>query len=329
MKADSKAFCRGEVGLRDNTYGDVRGEVGALHGNPRYGAVAHPQGVSTMHEPQYLHTGVEAAATVLNIEIPLALIKNTIFALDKDFFFGETMMLKFIWNDREAWGFKGGGTGDPTNPAANIATIGANIAITKLGLYLALEKNPVICAGLVSKVASQGLQTIIPFVYSHLNTTTPSTSQNVAVRFSGAQGRYLKKIYHVMYDTAVVGVTRYLASNEARTMPSVFHTSLNNERLQEFDQQVADNDDWSLIRSKIKGTLMDDLQVYRYNWCVLEKFDGDGPDDPSEVIDSGLPLSTELKYDFTATTGATAYNHYTFAVITRMLSITPSGIILQ
>lgn len=274
---------------------------------------------------QFLQIGQDSTATVSNMNVPLSLFKGTIFELDKDLFFNEVVLLKVTWNDYLSHGFF---SESLTAPQTNAAAIAANIAVTKLTLYVAVETNPIICAGIIGRVQSGTFVMNIPYVHGYKTNAGSTSAQNVSIRLNRAHGKFLKKIYHILYHATESVATRYNHSNIAGAICSQYYTAVNNRRRQEFNVLVADNDDWVLNREYFKGTLLSDANNYRTSWFIMDKFDDMLCKASDGCVDSGLALDIETKYDLTMTTSAAAHNHYTFAVVSRAMAITPQGIFL-
>lgn len=316
-----------EISTTVESFGEIYGNL--VNSNFRYDG----EDRYVVGEPVYLREdyGVELD-TVLNYEIPLNLFKNTILELNKDLFFNEVLLLKITWNDYLSWGFTAGlGT-----PAANVLPLAADIVMSNLSLYLALESNPFICAGLISQVQSSGLNTIIPYTYCFRNTQPASISQNVSIRMNRAYGRYLKRIYHVVYKDPQTGASRYDHSNSYRAGAltggiASYYTTIDNDRRQEFDIQTIQNEDWLLIKNDLEYAVIQRLDTYRKNWFVLDKFDDDVVGEKFDIIESGIPLDFERKWDYISTTGSTAAatHMYTYAVVTRELRVASDGIFVM
>ncbi len=313
----------GAVGAFTTAFGAINGSVEENH---RAGVDNVPI-TDNPNEPAYFAIGADTTATpVLNVKINLSDFKNTILAMDKDFYFNEVMMLKVIWNDCTAWGLNA--TAATYTNTGHLAL--GDVAVSKLHLYLALENNPVINASLINQVLTKGMSSSIPYVYTSKNAVAASTGQNVSLRFNRSHGSHLKKIYHVPYNDTETRSTRYLHSNLAGTIITDFFTSVDNVRRQEYNVTIADQNDWELIRPYIKNTPLNKMNTYRYNWFVLDKFDDDFVSDGSDsAVKSGLPLGAEHKWDIQMTTSNTALKHYTFAIVAKDLIISPNGIFVQ
>lgn len=312
---------KGEAGMTSDTYGAVCGTV-AGEGNERYDSTPM---ITNPFEPQYLGVGEDNTATpVQNIEMNLSLFKNSILAMDKDFYFGEVMYLRIKFNRASSWGFYSSADDDPAATAA-VALPGA-IGLSKLNLQLAVEINPVICGTLKEKVMSAGgFTTVIPHVHSIKNTIAHAEEQAVTLKLGRMQGRHLKRIYHVPFDAAEAIETRYLHTNLDRANFISYRTEINGNRRQRYDQVTENNDDWYNVKQYLNGTLVGRMETFRYNWFILDNF----TPDTDASADTGLPLDVELKWDVILRTADVGFQHYTFAVVTRMLNISSGGIIVQ
>jgi hypothetical protein len=327
----SKIALKSDVKISDvnNTPDTTVNQFGLTRGNlaAGYTPLAADGEANSNYGFQYCTAGGNNGANPVknNISIPLSQIKNTILALDKDFYFGEVLQLRISWNDsaHKYWYSVLG-----TDPADTPVTHAGATTITGLQLYLAMETDPYICQGLHAKVESGGLQTIIPYVYSFNNPLTAATRHNISVRLNGSMGRHVKKIYHIPFNGVDGANTRYVCNNDGTNIVS-YGTSLDNQRRQEYDITTATFEDWDVIKNMLPDALVTAcFNNYRFNWFVLEKFSGE-EDDMADVVDSGLPLDVERKWDITLNTSNTAFNHHTFVVVTRALSITREGIMIQ
>ena len=88
-------------------------------------------------------------------------------------------------------------------------------------------------------------------------------------------------------------------------------------------------EDWDIIQEQLPDSLSTaTLANYRNNFFILNKFSGE-EDDHADVVDSGLPLNVERKWDIIMGTNDLPFNHHTFVVCTRALMITPEGVMVQ
>jgi len=234
-----------------------------------------------------------------------------------------------------------------------------------------------------SRILTGGMSVLIPYVYQYKTNISNASSQTVTLRFNRGNGSRLKKIYHSVFnnnETVSTGLvttagnqrvipTGYDNDNRAviyggwngannnagnvtnRSKVQVFYTMLDNERLQEFNLVCADYDDYMLLKDRLKGSVIQSADMFYYNWFWMEDFSGleDKTIEPanSEVLESGLDLSVERKWDFyaqqvnsvaagdadtelnsvnAANSNGGSYNHYTFAITQKTLTVSSAGI---
>ena len=329
----TKIVSKAEVKCDDLEYLNGSGRfcvLRGLSGNPIYGDV-EMSSVSSPNEPQYNRVGLIDGATTLNVSIPMHLFRNTILAMNKDFYFNEVLQIRFKLNGRDSWGHIGGDGAVPVfdNPATNNAVLPGNITLTNVRFNLALERNPLIYIPLVEEVKTGGKQLTIPYVHSFMQPVGAATFQTVTVRLNGNHGNYLKKIYHTLNHNTETGLTRYLTTNVGVANIVSYTTSIDSTRLQENEVVIANDDDWRMVKPFVKGTQIDDMEIFRYNWFALSKFDHPDEDTSVHCLESGMPLNTERIYNLTATTAAAAFRHYIFAVVTKTLTVSHEGIMVR
>jgi len=176
----SKTALKAEIPFQEyNSYDEYSGGVGIgryLRANNALGAANdRPQDASTnlgnYTETQYYERGGNTTQTpVHRICLPLGMIKNTIFSLDKDIYAGEILVLRIVWNatNRIFWN-----KADSAVPTAGVTVFDGNATITNIALFLAVEKNPQIENQLKAQIASGGLNILIPYLYAYKNTLGP------------------------------------------------------------------------------------------------------------------------------------------------------------
>lgn len=95
---------------------------------------------------------------------------------------------------------------------------------------------------------------------------------------------------------------------------------LNNERIQEYNVEPINLDDWNLLKDCLKGSVLQTSNMYQYNWFYRDSFDGMCSVEKLNNLDTGLDLSVEQKWDIYCTTTNATYNHYDFAVTQKTIS---------
>lgn len=297
------------------------------------GTIAQSASSIAYTENRYLTFGTVAVASVINVSIPLRLFKNTICALDKDIYLGEVIQMRVVWNS----------IGKVYFTATNNAGVGTGaisavqpIAISQLTLYVATEVNPIITADLQKKVSDGGFQVLVPYIYPTKTALTGSTV-NTTLRFSRANGKNLQKIYYGVFRADETANYAYDNNNvpAAGVNPKInyYYTALNGRRLQNYNMQCNAWDDYKLLQEKLKESITQNSNIYNYNQFWVEDFCNSGDlTKENHNLDCGLDLSIEQKWDiFTtiaaaAVTANTVFNHYSYAVTQRVLSVVPSGV---
>jgi len=193
-------------------------------------------------------------------------------------------------------------------------------------LYVATEKNLDIINQLREKVQS-GFQVLIPYIYTY-KVNLNGSSQTVTRRFNRVHGIRLKKIYHSVFNNTETSATTYDNSNlSIFPKTQVFHTSLNDQKLQDYNLVVANYDDYVLLKDQLKNTVIQSSDMFYYNWVWIDNFSGFESCYGCDNLSSGLDLSINQKWDFYGVNMTnTNYNHYTFAVTEKMLTVSSAGI---
>jgi hypothetical protein len=206
----------------------------------------------------------------------------------------------------------------------------------------------------MNKVAGSGLTLNIPYVQA-FKTSNTGTSQTISVQLDQGNGRTLLKAYHVpynanedldtMYDHAntatIAGVT------DAQNTPvnqkiTQYYTQLNGKRNQDITIDCTFNGpflDYMQHRRQLRGSVMNTLNIFQYNWFHCDDFSDFGPkydqDNNGELI-SGIPMSVApLTWSFVGvtirpnTTNTNTFQHYTWFVFTKKLSMTLGTVLVQ
>lgn len=291
-------------------------------------------------EVRYIIVGAQgdgdgAGNLTLKIQIPMSLFKDTILSLDKDLFFDEVILLRFVWGPtgKIAWF-----SDAANNPTTNATATDAAITISGLAFYLALEENLEIQMNVMNRVRSEGLQVMIPYVWSYKQSIATSTSQNITLRYNRAQGIKLMKVIHSLYNSVETANTAYDHANYTTAgsygvKVSNFYTQLDNMRRQQFNVDCTLGEDYLLLKDKLRGSGILSHQIYAYNWFWIEDFSNiKAPidfDTNEQNLISGLDLAQERKLDFYFTTASATFYHYSYAVTLRLLNIKPGNIFLD
>lgn len=310
------------------------------------------------NEPHYFITSDVTTDTknqpspVLKCKIPFALFKETIFSLDKDIYANEVLVLTITWEQSQKIITITTQADDGSNnktPAVAPSAYTADIKVSELALFLATNRDESVKNSLMQKVYEpSGLTMLVPFVKSWKTGLGPSSTQSLSQRLSKGDGIVLRKFYSAVYNNTESKNTAY--DHDCRTSVLVnasmalgkkvqtFYDQLNDQRLTDYDYNVSKYDDWFALREKLRGSAIQTADMFYYNWFWLQDFSGMDKGDTkvdSQNLLSGVSLEKEQKYDlyYTAlnttaneTSNGGTYQHYQFAITTKLLTVTSTGI---
>lgn len=287
-------------------------------------------------EPRYFDVGTAANASPdIDVKIDLGMIYNTILAMDKDLYLGRPIVLRLVFNSASQIYFTSTHA-TATGPGADALVAGAGaVTISDMNLFLAIEKNETIVRGLVGQV-QKGMKILMPYVHYSKRLIPQSTTQNISLRFDSTHGQKLQKIYHSLFHATESVNTCYDNSNMGGTNTVkliTYHTEIQGERLQEFEVNIANQEDYMMIKDKLQGSVIQNADIFYYNHFVLDDFTECRSVSEQTGMEfnclQGLDISDrEIKWDIACTTSSNAFNHYSFAICQRTLDISPSGVLV-
>lgn len=227
-------------------------------------------------EPLYLSVGAQGNAAgagnlAFRFKFPLSEIKNTIFELDKVIYAGEVLILRIVFEGTNKIAYAGTNAANPTTGAtaypiaAQTPIVGFPLQLNNLTLYLAVERNDAVVSLLRSKVMSGGFNILIPYTTGYSIALTGGT-QTISLRFNRGNGRRLVEVYTTSFDPTEATNLAYDNSNIASAGILNFYTMLDNRRLQEFDLDCSDGDDYMLLEKKLAGSVIQNMNIYNYNF---------------------------------------------------------------
>lgn len=284
-------------------------------------------------------TAANAIATY-SIRFQFSLLKDSLFAMDKDLFFGQNLSLYITWNsfEQSMWG------STDTQGKAGVTSLGANVpTVNNLQLFLAQEKNLEVIASLKEKVYKEGMSIQIPIVKPNSWTPNGVTSYTPSILYSSADGHRLLRVYFSIFNGSKVRNVGFENSALSEVAPnkglkttglSLMAPLLDNNRLTNFDLNLAKFDDYYSIRDLLSGGMFVVPLQYYNSWTYLVSFGRNTlnpyPDiDPMNIQD-GIDLSVNRKLEFQNTyLAANSGVHQFYSIIQRVLNITPNGIFLS
>jgi hypothetical protein len=293
-----------------------------------------------------------AGQVTYNVQFPLRLIKNSLFSVDKDLYFGATTYMRLYFGPMSKIAFSNTVNDSPSNGTKTsyvpLAAATNTPSITGLQLMLARESNQDLRTMIINKVSGGGLTYMIPYVQSFKN-SNQGTSQNISIQLDQGNGRTLMKVYHAPYNSTEDLDTMYDHANTANVAGANFgssatnqkiftyYTTLNSKRIQDLTLDCTNNGpftDYMSHRRQLRGSILANLNVYQYNWFHCDDWSDFGPrydqDNKGELI-SGVPMNVApLTWAFQAlTTRNIILQHYTWFVFIKKLSIAPGQVIVD
>ncbi len=316
-------------------------------------------------EPAYFTVSSAAATAVTyNIQFPLRLIKNTAFSIDKNLYFGQTTYLKVYFGPTSKIAYF---STDGNNPSGGTkASLTGAATVANFQLMLAVETNQDLRTMTINKVASSGETYMIPYVQAFKNSNS-GTSQNISIQLDQGNGKSMLKVYHALYNQAEDLDTMYDHANNniiaGSAAPPViagsvapgsnqkvltYYTQLNGQRIQNITIDCTANGpflDYMSHRRQIRGSILQNLNVYQYNWFHCDDWCDFGPkydqDNKGELM-AGIPLTVApLTWSFVGVTlrpivGVTnvyalsnSFQHYTWFVFLKKLSMSPGTVTVE
>ncbi|HRP36490.1 MAG TPA: hypothetical protein PLS50_01635 [Candidatus Dojkabacteria bacterium] len=296
-------------------------------------------------EPAYFNVGEDNTDVTYHIQFPLRLIKNTLFSIDKNLFFGKASYLSLYFGTISKVCYQSNSNDNPS--AGTKLPYTGNATISNIKLMLAVENNNDIKQLVMDKFNTKGISLTIPFVFAQKN-SNQNTNQVQNYELNSGNGRSLIKVLHSIYNQRELLDTMYDRSNtdviadvySANNQKLfTYYTELNSRRIQDITLDCTTTSaspllDYMYHRRQLKGSISMNSNIYQYNWFHCDDFSDFGPsydhDNHGELI-SGIPLTSvpSLKWSFNGLTLRPVNNnffHYTWFVLTRKLTLTPTVI---
>ncbi len=313
-------------------------------------------------EPGYFGVSTQGGSVTYNVQFPLRLIKNSLFSIDKTIYFGQTTYLKLYFGPTSKIVYQSTSNNNPsagTNSSytaaagtnASIGAVSGNVGYTlpqtaiNLQLMLAVETNNDLRTMLINKVQSEGLSYLIPYVQAFKN-SNQGTAQNISIQLDQGNGRSLMKVYHALYNSQEDLDTMYDRANNA-TIGGVYaaanqkiqtyYTQLNGQRVQSLTLDstgAGPYTDYMSHRKQLRGSIIRNVNIYQYNWFHCDDWSDFGPrydqQNVGELI-SGIPMSVSpLTWSFIGVVlRNSTFNHYTWFVFVKKLTMSPGTVTVQ
>lgn len=169
-------------------------------------------------------------------------------------------------------------------------------------------------------------------MYSQTNVAA-STLQSIAVTYNSGHGQRIVKIYHAPFaqDEKKNEAYDHACDVVATRKVTSYHVKIKGSRTTDDDFVVSQTDPSAYMYHKhlLEGTAITNANIYHRNFAHVEDLARiGGPKQWKELgfrkddAEVGIPLNQDFKFEFVANTRNAAYNHYTFAIIQRQLTVT-------
>jgi hypothetical protein len=276
--------------------------------------------------PQYFVTSGTNGILNINYSIPLSEVHHSLMSIDRVMYFGQSLLLRVHFAPTDRMGFNA-----DDHALTNAAALTSTVTISEAKVYLAVETNPMVVQGLVKRVQSQGLQVMVPYVYSYQYTSPANVDTSVQQRLNAGHGQRLLNSYHALFHLTNSGTTAMDINNVGNAKLVSFQTSLDNNNLQEFVPLCANNEDYQLIKPLLKGSVVSSSDCYRHNRVWIDSWRA-GPcaswkeRDGTEI--DGLELTSERIWQIAQTGSGAAFRQYSWFVTQRTINVSSNGQIL-
>jgi hypothetical protein len=312
-----------------------------------------------------------AVDTALQVtrQIPLSVLKDTFFEMDKDVVFGSDMYLRLFTAALQQMIFYCPNRANPHIGA--VAYNGGNINAINMYLQLAIEENIDIRNSLLMSLAKGSIKMNIPYTYCYRFSSTTATA-NLSLTLTKNYGKSLNRVLFVPFNGQEFTNYSYDHSNMNGVKVSQLQTTLNGRPLQDsiiqcynpylapsaitnnifsqaatFGGVVDFAGDWRQIREFAKGSCLQSYPHYQANWVWQDSWgippllDEKASGRPWYQNDEGLSLidSGDLVYSIQASCPAVALGTsnvnaqglvlYLFCSFNRTLTIQSDGVILS
>lgn len=243
-------------------------------------------------------------------QIPLNQIKESLFSVDKDLYFGKTLLLSIDLQQGQNLGYRhlAGAALAPTTAASSIdasrivsdhktdaygkfvdgtpavfASTGP--ALSKLRIWLAKPDNEIAREAVKQLVESQGIDLYVPSVSYNMFTHPVNTAGTVSsvIPLDASKGRSILRIWSsVAYGYANTGPQFCLNSNSTGDKESrlagyrytEIQSKMNSVPEQDTKLSTTSSEDWLYLRDKLEGSVVQNPEMFGFNSFWLSDYTG-------------------------------------------------------
>jgi hypothetical protein len=205
-------------------------------------------------------------------------------------------------------------------------------------LYLAVEVNPAVIAGIMDSYNKNKLVFQIPYTVGYKGVGGAADgSSNVVVQVSPQYGHRLKRITHSVFNPQEKYNTAYDHANYNGEKIVSYRTALDSTYLQDRELScllpagsLLNSDDWQENKTHLgKKSCILGQQMYACNWFHRDQFYAELENEgalPEVNRDEGMLLTIPQNWTFSCQNNKMAgVLHYTWVEYTRTVRITPLG----
>lgn len=279
--------------------------------------------------PNYVTTSADNSDMTVSYSIPFHEIKESLLALDKTLYWGQSLMFVVHLAPVNKIGWQSDATLFGAATPIPIAT--SVVTVSNIKVLLATETNPDIISMMVSTVQQRGMQLLTPFVWPIVQPSGSSTESNFNQKINSGWGQRLLSVVSVVANNTPTGITSVDINNgvTSETKVSEVQTYLDSNPLQEYRVRMSQNEHFEIMEPLLKGSVVNSVSCYRHNQIFVDSW-RDGPmaefhDNNNAFVEDGLDLSSEHTYQVNYTKTAEDQRHLFFFTTQRTININSNG----
>lgn len=274
--------------------------------------------------------------------LPLKWLKNSFFAINKDTNNAIISYLKLFFGPVSKICYMSTSNVDP-NLGTPTAYTGA-ARLEGLTFYQATEDNKTLADKIAGEVKSKGIEMFIPYIINDVVTAGGNNVQSVNKQLTNGDGNTLIKVIVAPFNQTESLNTAYDCDN------SNFNANQNVQKIKQFITKIDSKNlqdvtvdctqeaglfiDYLNMRKQLKGSVIQNRNMYMYNWHWCDDFSGLSAEDQQKDnwnYLTGKPLlNSPITWTFQAMqTSGVAYNYYIYTIVSKKLRFTSTGMQLE
>ena len=265
--------------------------------------------------------GLNNQITNITYKLALSELFGTLLAVDKDIFFGQSLILSITWAPTSRHGFYGvhtawsDDTTMDTRGFEDTLPLAVTCSLVDLCVYNCLETNP----DIINKIMNSPTDIIIPYMMTNLLSTTGANT-NMLIKYNGLQGKTIARYYWGVFNTTLNPDFTLGLENSI----TEYYTTVDGIRETDFPLNFNTYDPILFNEPKLEGSAHQTPAHYLRNFVHIADWTGIPPcRDPGTML-NGLALDRERQLHVNATLPtepATASTQYMFVELRRRLTI--------